>query len=299
MDFLQFCKDYNLPIAPHGHKHHRIGWINVPCPFCTGNPGFHLGYEAANKGSGFVCFRCGGHGGVQTIARLARIAPRKAAELIEYYGGRPFTANVKQRREWQTGKDIQLPLGTTKLKDVPKAVDYLASRNFDPFQLEREFGLMATGPVGKHRLRIVIPVQYQGFDVSYTCRSYAGSETRYIACSLEKELVPAKDILYNIDAVPSRKSIAVTEGCPNVWRLGAGAVATFGTKATASQLKFLVQFRRVVLIRDMDAAGLEAWTELQARLAVFGIEVEMPKLDVLDAAEMDEREAKYMMRQLL
>lgn len=300
MDFLQFCRDYGLPLAPHGHKHHRAGWINVPCPFCTGNAGFHLGYEVASKGSGFVCFRCGGHGGVSTIARLARITPKKAADLIEQYGGRPYTTSVKAKREWQTGKNIKLPMGTGPLNDA--AMDYLEARGFDPERLEKEFDLMATGPVGKHRLRIVIPVQYQGFNVTYTCRSYAGSDTRYIACDGADELIPAKDILYNIDSVPSRKSIAVTEGCPNVWRLGAGAVATFGTKVTPSQLKFLVQFRRVVLLRDIDDAGLNAWRELHARLSAFGVDVDMPNLGLpegSDVAEMDEREAKYLMRQLL
>ena len=297
MDFLQFCKDYNLPIAPHGHKHHRAGWINVPCPFCTGNAGYHLGFEASSKGTGFVCFRCGGHGGVITISRLARVVPKKAADLIEQYGGRAFVANVKAKREWQLSQDIQLPMGTGPLNDAAKR--YLEDRGFDPDRLAKEFDLMSTGPVGTHRLRIVIPVQYQGFNVSYTCRSYVGSETRYLACAEDKELIPAKDILYNIDSVSSKKSIAVTEGCPNVWRLGAGSVATFGTKVTPSQLKFLVQFKRVVLIRDMDEAGLQAWTDLSCRLQAFGVDTVMPDLDVPDAALLDEREAKYMMKQLL
>lgn len=297
MDFLQLCKDLNLPIAPHGHKHHRAGWINVPCPFCTGNPGYHLGYEIASKGSGFVCFRCGGHGGVSTIARLARITPKKAAELIEQHGGKPYSATVKPKREWQLSQNIQLPTGTGPLNEA--AMAYLESRNFDPKRLEKEFDLMSTGPIGSHRLRIVIPVQYQGFNVSYTCRSYAGSETRYLACAEAHELIPAKDILYNIDSVSSRNSVAVVEGAPDVWRLGAGAVGTFGTKVTPSQLKFLVQFRRVVLIRDMDDAGQNAWAEVQARLQAFGVDAFVHDLEAPDAAELDEREAKYLMKQLL
>lgn len=299
MDFLQFCRDYNLPIAPHGHKHHRVGWINVPCPFCTGNPGYHIGYQIQGPGTGMVCFRCHGHGLTQTIARLARLAPRKAAELIEQYGGKPYSATVKPRREWQLSKDIKLPMGTTELTQIAAAIDYLDRRNFDPFRLEKEFDLMATGPVGKHRLRIVIPVQFKGFNVSYTCRSYAGSETRYIACDAEDELVPAKDILYNIDNVTSRRSVVVVEGCTDTWRLGAGCVATFGTKITFSQLKFLVQFKRVVLIRDMDDAGLNAWEDAYSRLCAFGVDAVIQDLDVPDAAEMDEREAKYLMKQLL
>ena len=296
MDFLQLCRDLNLPTAPHGHKHHRAGWINVPCPFCTGNAGFHLGYEVRSSGSGFVCFRCGGHGGTATIARLARITPRKAADLIEQYGGRPFTATIKAKREWQLQQQITMPMGTGRLNEA--AMRYLESRRFDPLQLEREFDLMSTGPVGKHRLRIVIPVQYQGFNVSYTCRSYAGSQTRYLACAEANELIPAKDILYNIDSVPNKQKVVVVEGAPDVWRLGAGAVATFGTKVTPSQFKFLVQFRRVVLIRDMDEAGQNAWREVYARLQAFGVDAVIHDLDVADAAELDEREAKYLMRQL-
>ena len=27
----QFCTDHNIPTAPPGHRHGRVGWVNVAC----------------------------------------------------------------------------------------------------------------------------------------------------------------------------------------------------------------------------------------------------------------------------
>lgn len=294
MDFLKLCQDYNLPIAPHGHKHHIRGWVNTVCPFCTGNPGYHLGYELSTKGSGFSCLRCGGHGGVSTIARLLRISNTNAASVIENYGGRAYLAQAQKRREWQISTSIAPPLGTTKLATLGRK--YLKQRNFDPDEIEKLYHVQETGFVGPYRGRIVIPVMFAGYMISYVCRSYTGSETRYMACPTDKEAIPAKDILYNIDNVPNKQRIVVVEGITDVWRLGDGAVATLGTKVTPSQLNFLIQFARVVLIRDMDNAGSVAFTELQARLRAFRIPTSVIKIDAEDAAALDPREAKYLMK---
>ena len=57
MKLIQLYQDYNVPFQTEGHKHCRDGWVNTECPFCTGNPGLHLG--ATLDGKIFTCWRDG------------------------------------------------------------------------------------------------------------------------------------------------------------------------------------------------------------------------------------------------
>lgn len=297
MDFRKICEDYRISIAPAGHRHQRKGWINVECPFCTGNPGYHLGYEEGTKGNGFVCYRCGGHGAVSTIAALLRVTYENAREIIETYGGKPYAARLPKIKEYKYHTNIKepcrlLPLGT-------KAQKYLEKRNFDPEKISKMFGVMQTGPVGWLSHRLYIPIKYHGYTISYTCRSYAGSGTRYLSCPQSQEAIPHKDNLYFIDEVPGRSRIVILEGCTDVWRMGPGSVATFGSKVTPAQLKLMCCFQRVVLFRDLDEAGERAWAQVGARLRFAGVRLDIvsPE-DVGDAAELPQNEADYLMRTL-
>jgi hypothetical protein len=45
MDITRLLQDYNIDFVSENHKHSRPGWVNVRCPFCTGNEGYHLGFN--------------------------------------------------------------------------------------------------------------------------------------------------------------------------------------------------------------------------------------------------------------
>ena len=45
MDVLRLYQDYGVDHLTEGHKHCRDGWVNTPCPFCSGNDGYHLGWN--------------------------------------------------------------------------------------------------------------------------------------------------------------------------------------------------------------------------------------------------------------
>ena len=297
MDFRKLCADYGIPIAPHAHRHFRAGWINVECPFCTGNPGYHLGYEEAGSGTGFVCYRCGGKGGVRTIAALCHVSYNEAKEIISQYGGRPYQVQVKRWNEWKLGESVAPPVGLRRVS--LRGLKYLKNQGYDAEELEHLWDIKMTGPVGRYKFRIFIPIKFQGFTVSFTCRSYVGSDVRYLSCPSAEEKIPHKQILYGIDEVPNRNRIVVVEGCTDVWRLGPGAVATFGTKVTQSQLKLLSAFKKIVLIRDSDKAGAVAWRKLEAQLEGFGLNAVVHTLEgVEDAAGLSQVEANYLMRTL-
>lgn len=295
MNFRKLCQDYHIPTAPSQHKHYRRGWVNVACPFCTGNPGYHLGYEQDGHGTGFVCYRCGGKGGVKTIAALCHVSTEEAKAIIEEYGGRAYTFRVKKWKDWELDSDVDEPSGAMELSG--RGAKYLTERGFDAEVLQKLWDVKQFGPTGKYKFRIYIPIKFQGHTISYTCRSYVGCETRYLSCPSALEKIPHKQILYGIDEVPNNKRIVVVEGCTDVWRLGPGAVATFGTKFTHSQIKLLSKFRKIVLLRDMDAAGATAWGKLEKTILALGLDVSVVALDgVGDAAELSQIDANHLMK---
>ena len=70
MNIEQLYRDFGIPYATEGHKHTRDGWINIACPFCTGNAGLHLGFHLEDEY--YVCWRCGGHSITDTLTKSVR-----------------------------------------------------------------------------------------------------------------------------------------------------------------------------------------------------------------------------------
>jgi DNA primase len=146
---------------------------------------------------------------------------------------------------------------------------YLKSRSFDPDQLEQDWGLLGTGPLGPFSNRIIIPIYQAGELVCYQGRDITGkSPTRYKSCSDDKAVLPIKSCLYGIDKVEGEK-IIITEGATKVWRIGPPAVATFGAIVTDAQILMLKKFQRRIVLFDGDNTGRERAANLSARLGMF------------------------------
>lgn len=297
MDFAAFCNDYGISTAPHGHRHRRPGWINVACPFCTGHTGYHLGYNARQGSNHFVCYRCHGHKAVEVIAELAHVSRAEAKDIIEQYGGNKAYGPIYKKKKWVLGKNLNFPINTMEVDN--RGLAYLTSRGYDAEKIVKQFGLMQTGPVGMYKHRLVIPIYFNDFAVSFTCRSiFPQVQTRYMTCPSSLELIPAKDILYNIDNARNRDTLVVVEGCTDVWRLGHGAVATFGTAVTQSQLAIMAKFKNIVLLQDSDMAGSTSWAQV-ARQLRSTCKVSRVKLtNAGDASELNDTDARYFMRSL-
>jgi len=43
MEIEKLYQDYGIKTESQGGKHSHEGWIQTECPWCTGNPGYHLG----------------------------------------------------------------------------------------------------------------------------------------------------------------------------------------------------------------------------------------------------------------
>jgi len=294
IDFSRFCSDYGIPIADPGHKHGRVGWISCECPFCTGNPGFHLGYNTAS--GYFNCWRCGWHPDAKVLETLAHVSWKEAKALILKYES---LARFKRQSEVHIQIPFELPSGTLPCTDRHRK--YLVKRGYDADSVIDRWNLLGTGWKSLMPFRLIIPISHKGETVSYQGRDITGrSELRYKACPKIMEKVHHKHILYGLDDVPE-DWVIIVEGVPSVWRLGPGAVATFGAKFTLSQVRLLQPFKRRYIFFDSDSAGMSQAKKLAEYLSVMrGItEIWQYRGSGKDPGDMSQKEANQLIREML
>jgi DNA primase len=176
---------------------------------------------------------------------------------------------------------------------------YLQKRNFDADRLEAEWDLLGTGPVGDYKLRIIAPITFRGRVVSYQGRALSElASLKYKACRLDEEVIPHKTLLYGLDRASGHSAIVV-EGITDVWRLGFGAVATFGVQWTREQIVLLREYPRVFIMYDFgEAEAEEQGRRLAYALAGLGVSVELLLDAQGDPADLSNEDAKLLMREI-
>jgi hypothetical protein len=307
MDIVQLYLDFGIPIAPEGHHHYRPGWVNTECPFCISEPGhigYHLGYETdANY---YVCWRCGWHPVSLTIATLLNIPERQVRELVRRYGIMvPSLSKTPVVRVQEI--DFKLPYGVEDLKASHKK--YLIKRNFDPEEIVQTWQIKSIGPSGKLKLkdkeidykhRILIPIIWNSSTVSFDTRDVTNlHRSKYMACPLENEIIPHKEILYCKQEALQDTGIIV-EGYTDVWRFGVNSVATSGIKYTPKQVRLIAKmFKRTPVCFD----GGEPQAKVQANKLVAELKfrgVDAFRIDIEgDPGSMKQSDADYLVKQLM
>lgn len=285
-DPKSFLNVYKIPYREHG-KDWQEGWVQIACPFCD-DPESHGGF---NTISGYYnCWRCGHHSIVEIIVALIRVSFAQAKEIVkefQQFGSVESIAEATSRPA-----TIDWPEGTTELEDRHKK--YLIGRDFDPNKLVEIWGIKGTGLVGAYKLRVIAPIMLQGRMVSYQGRDITGkSEERYKACSKQREIINHKSILYGLDYV--EQVAIVVEGVTDVWRIGKGAIATFGTEYTPAQVNFLAarQLKKVFILYDADAEKQSV--KLEADLIALGVNTERLELTKdVDPGELSLDEVNYI-----
>ena len=293
-DVGKWLRDFRISHRPLDGR----GWLHIDCPFCPGVPDGHLGYHPET--GRWNCWRCGGKRWEQVVKALSGLGPE---EVIARYGktdSRPLYGALRAIPKREPGrKEALLPLSCGPIEKPHHA--YLHARRFDPETMAREWGLLGTGPVGPDKLRIIAPVVYQGRLVTWQGRDITGkAKAKYRACPPEMEAKSIKKCLYGLDKVDPNKGCVVVEGITDVWRLGPGAVATFGTKWMPAQAHLLKGMKRVFLLFDSgEEAAARFSAEFCSTLTAMGVAVE--KLDLEesgDPADLSQTTADAYMREL-
>ncbi len=290
-DFQRFCEDYNIPTFTQGHKHTKTGWINTECPLCEGNQGYHLGFEMSKNR--FHCWRCKAWKKDEIIMKLASCSRREVKSILKSYGGKSIIQEVE---EAEHADECKLPVGCGDL--TKRHRKYLRSRKFDPDQLIDTWSLQGTGPVGPYKFRIIAPIYHEGRMVSFQGRDITGKQPLpYKACEKAQEERGHKTTLYGGDLTLGG-TVVVCEGIVDAWRLGVGAVATFGVAYTPSQVNLLRKYDKVYILYDNDEPAVQSANKLGWELSAF-TEVEIISIEYDDPGVMPQDEADELMKHLL
>jgi DNA primase len=290
MSIEQLLQDYNIPVDNSG-KNWQPGWINIRCQMhgCTDTSN-HGGFNIA-KGY-YNCWKCGHHSLNDVISTLLGIKWFEAKELLKQYES---AYNVQQStKKVPLARECELPINCHDIQQRHKK--YLVNRGFWFTDLQVNWGIKGTGPIGPYKFRIIIPIYFNSKLVSYQGRDITGrSNLRYKACPIEKEVIHHKHIVYGIDHIHNRKAVIV-EGVFDVWRLGYSAVSTFGTEVTNEQVILLANRldKAYIAFDDEDAEGKAE--SLGNRLIALGVDVELISIDAEDPAELTDLQASNLMK---
>ena len=302
MDIESIYQDFSIEYVTEGqHKHGRPGWINTPCPWCTGTEGYHLGFN--KSGNFFFCWRCGWHPDIDTLSKLLHMTWKESKEIAKKYGHHIKRASKDQETNIRI-KAHRLPSEITPLQEAH--VRYLTKRKFDPDLLVKLWHLVATGPISSldhlsYKHRIVIPYIWNGKQVSFDARDITNKQlSKYKACPKDRELIPHKDILYGKQEDWKDTGIIV-EGPTDVWRLGTASSAVSGISYTPKQLKLIGKtFKRVAVIFDgQETQALNQANRLVSELKSY-FRTDAFRMDIKgDPGDMDQSEADYLVKQII
>lgn len=299
-DALKFLRAYRIPHTTEGNRARR-GWVQISCPFCGGGErGWDLGISLIDGRCS--CWRCRGKHVVQVIRALLRCSAEEAEKIYKQHLVRTVIHDDRPAVQTPVSTSLKLPSGCEPLCGLDRHKNYLLRRNFDPDLLERFYGLRGTGPTGDYKHRIIAPITLDGRLVSYQGRDITGKvekDRRYKACAMKDEIIHHKKILYGLD-LATGTSCVVVEGITDKWRLGPGAVATFGTGFKEEQAALLYKrFRRIFVLFDPEPQAQAVAQQLGDFLANMGREVVFPDLETdLDPGDLSQDDANAVMREL-
>jgi len=265
-------------------KNVSSGWVGINCIHCI-DPSTHLGINLSSKI--YSCFKCGAKGNVlKLIQEIEGVHYKEALKILGEFEGVFVPEKVKQYQS-----KAKLPAEATK-EFLSSHLNFLISRKYDPAEVIEKYDLWATGPEGDYRLRIIVPIFMNQRLVSFVGRDITGKQkVAYKNASENYSIKDPKKCLYNADSVLQNKAIVV-EGVFDAWRIGAGAVATFGKQYTHEQVLLLKGLKRVFVLYDADA--MDSSEKLSYDLSSVVSDVVVLTLDVGDPDDMTEDDIKHL-----
>lgn len=280
VDFEAICKQLDIPYWTSG-KNNAPGCITIHCPCCPpDNPDPSRHGNLNPEDGSYSCWRCKGSHPAVVIARAGRCSVQAASDLIRKY----TTGVVKPKREVvQMASSITLPGSHTPQEMHTK---YLEGRGFNVEELEFYHGIRYTGMMEKWNgvdwgWRVIIPV----FDRRNNLVSFQGralfkqQDPRYLFPPKERQIRDCKTLLYGAELCGNNKDLLVVEGVMDAWKLGAGAVCTFGSSVTNAQVLEMANWRRVFIAFDNEPAAIEHARDVAKQLSSLGVEAYIVNTD--------------------
>lgn len=287
VDIRELLEYLNIHYYNSG-KNVSPGWIGVCCPFC-GDHHNHLGVHLQSKV--ISCWKCGITGTVVNYLTHELSSFNKAMEVIAKFT--PRELRIERAMEKSGVDKVELPKNV-KIGLSPYHKQYLTKRGFNPEDLELKYNLHHVGPIGEFSNRIIVPVIRNYRLMTFTSVDIADNTIqRYKHCKDELSIIPIKHILYNAETSDGR-TIYPVEGLFDCWRIGDGAVPTWGVKFTAEQKRLLAKYPNIIIIGDGDKDGWKYNERLGNEMSAFS-RVRYFKLDAgIDPDKLTKEEIKYI-----
>jgi DNA primase len=135
--------------------------------------------------------------------------------------------------------------------------------------------------------------------VSWTTRSisYSDRVTRYVSAALDEEKIFHKELLYGEDF--ARHAVIVNEGILDAWRIGPGAVATFGSGYSQEQLERIAKYPTRAICFDNEPEAQKRARKLSNDLSALPGETYNVLLDKKDAADESKENIKRLRQEIL
>lgn len=241
------------------------GWIGVQCPFCDDQSN-HLGINIINKT--ISCWNCGKTGTILQYLAEKLYSYQQAKKIVEKAIPRELKTFIEERTNTNIQR-VELPSNYTK-KILKQHGKYLVSRKFDPVKLYKKYGLLSVGlnSEPKWQNRIIVPIYRYGKLVTFTSIDvYEDSIQRYNHEKKERSIIHCKELLYGEER--AKRKVIVVEGLFDAWRIGDGAIPTFGVKVTKEQKLLLSKYEEVIFAGDGDEDGYRMAEETGNELAAF------------------------------
>ena len=291
IDIREVLDDIGIFYTESG-KNVSSGWIGTTCCFC-GDESNHLGICLSSPV--ISCFKCGKTGNYLTYLIEELQSFDKALDILQKHTSRElrqFEGSIKER-----AIKVELPKEANRIIS-PYHAGYLQNRGFNPIELTEKYNLHFTGPIGKWKNRIIVPVMRNYRLLTYTSIDISENAViRYLHLSEEESSIHVKELLFGIEYT-NKTVCCVVEGLFDMLRIGDGAVCSFGTKVTSEQKRLLSRFRKVIIAFDGDEAGRTAGEKLANDLSVF-TDVEILDLpDGKDPDTLSKTDIKFIQRKI-
>jgi DNA primase len=160
------------------------------------------------------------------------------------------------------------------------------------------WGIQSTGLTGFYKHRIFIPVLFEWGVVSFQTLAPSHSPP-YLGCEEKKEIIPHKHLVYGFDYAVEKGRCVLVEGVTDVWRLGAGAVATFGKVWTQEQVNLICNnFDKVFVMLDSDVPKGDS-KKLAQNISAHGCwSVDIIGLEEGDPGDLSPEKAQEIMKDM-
>jgi hypothetical protein len=295
MSITDLLNRHGIAHATEG-KHCRPGWVNMDCPFCgPGSGKLHLGFSLQH--ARFSCWKCGPHRLDETLAELTGLETSVCGRLALALRSDLGTPGVDLDEVALAPARARavLPPGRADLSRRHR--DYLEARGFDPRAIAELWSVQGIKLSRQFMWRLFIPILHGGEIVSWTTRAIDDAVTqRYISAASDQEKIHHKHLLYG-EWRAKRGHVAIcVEGPTDVWRVGPGAVGTFGTSYTQQQVAQLAQFQVRAICFDSEPVAQSQARKLADTLSALPGRTLVIELDAPDPGSASAREIARLRR---